>query len=174
MKNIKNMIKGMLLGLIIIGVVGVTKVKAAELDNFYVESADRVIEVLEDESVILYDTKEQVYNFYPVCLGDWNYSFDNKKELDRAVNTYKELSSNISHSSDVYVANELNNNGNIKMFLSDGSSIVYIKDDNKYYFYPSCMGDWYLTLYSKTDLSNCVNTYIEYSYILLDGGVASE
>lgn len=116
MKNLKSMIIGMLLGLIIVGMVGAKEVKAAELDNFYVESADRVIEVLENESVILYDTKEKVYNFYPVCLGDWNYSFDNKKELDRAVNTYKELSSNISHSSDVYVANELNNNGNIKIF----------------------------------------------------------
>ncbi len=173
MKNIKSMITGMLLGLIVIGIVGAKEVKAAELDNFYVESTDRVIEVLEDESIILYDTKEKVYNFYPVCLGDWNYSVKNKKDLDRAVNTYKELSSNISHSSDVYVANELNNNGNIKMFLSDGSSIVYIKDDNKYYFYPSCMGDWYLTLDSKIDLTNCINTYIEY-YSLSTGGGTNE
>ncbi len=160
MKNIKNMIKGMLLGLIIIGVVGVTKVKAAELDNFYVEATDRVVEVLEDESVVLYDTKEKVYNFYPACLGDWNYSFKNKKELDNAVNTYKELSSNINHSSKTYVINKLNNNGNIKVFLNDESSIVYIKDDNKYYFYPSCMGDWYLTLDNKIDLANCINTYL--------------
>ncbi|MCO5822847.1 hypothetical protein M8668_13470 [Clostridioides difficile] len=161
MKNIKNMIKGMLLGLIIIGVVGVTKVKAAELDNFYVEATDRVVEVLEDESVVLYDTKEKVYNFYPACLGDWNYSFKNKKELDNAVNTYKELSSNISHSTETYVVNKLNDNGNIKVFLSDGSSIVYIKQDNKYYFYPVCMGDWYLTLDSKNDLNNCLNTYFD-------------
>ncbi|MBH8022049.1 hypothetical protein I6C29_20510, partial [Clostridioides difficile] len=145
----KNIAMGMLLGLIIVGVAGATKVKAAELDNFYVETTDRVVEILEDESVVLYDTKEQVYNFYPVCLGDWNYSFKNKKDLDRAVATYKELSNNISHSKDVYVINKLNNNGNIKVFLSDGSSIVYIKNDNKYYFYPSCMGDWYLTLDSK-------------------------
>ncbi|HBF5205199.1 TPA: hypothetical protein KOQ11_004066, partial [Clostridioides difficile] len=132
----KNIAMGMLLGLIIVGVAGATKVKAAELDNFYVETTDRVVEILEDESVVLYDTKEQVYNFYPVCLGDWNYSFKNKKDLDRAVATYKELSNNISHSKDVYVINKLNNNGNIKVFLSDGSSIVYIKNDNKYYFYP--------------------------------------
>lgn len=170
----KNILIGMLLGLIIIGVVGAKKVKAAELDNFYVETTDRVIEVLEDESVVLYDTKEQVYNFYPVCLGDWNYSFDNKKELDRAVNTYKELSSNISHSSKTYVVNKLNDNGNIKVFLSDGSSIVYIKQDNKYYFYPSCMGDWYLTLDSKIDLTNCINTYIEYYYSLSTGGGTNE
>lgn len=161
MKNIKNMIKGMLLGLIIIGVVGVTKVKAAELDNFYVESTDRVIEVLEDESVVLYDTKEQVYNFYPVCLGDWNYSFDNKKDLDNAVETYKELSNTINHSSNIYVINKLNNNGNIKIFLSDGSSIVYIKQDNKYYFYPCCMGDWCLTLDNIDDLRSCINTYFD-------------
>ncbi|EQE95910.1 hypothetical protein QES_4071 [Clostridioides difficile CD149] len=57
--------------------------------------------------------------------------------------------------------NKLNNNGNIKVFLSDGSSIVYIKNDNKYYFYPACMGDWYLTLDSKIDLSNCVGTYFD-------------
>lgn len=171
MKNLKSMIMGIVLGLIIVGVAGATKVKAAELDNFYVEPTDIV---LEDESIILYDTKEQVYNFYPVCLSDWNYSFDNKKDLDNAVETYKELSSNVSHPSDVYIVNQLNDNGNIKVFLIDGSSIVYIKQDNKYYFYPSCMGDWYLTLDSKTDLSNCVNTYVEYSYILLDGGVASE
>ncbi|MCC0764779.1 hypothetical protein IR151_17435 [Clostridioides sp. ES-S-0006-03] len=174
MKNLKSMIIGMLLGLIIIGVVGSIEVKAAELDNFYVETTDRVIEVLEDESVVLYDTKEQVYNFYPVCLGDWNYSFDNKKELHRAVNTYKELSSNISHSSKTYVVNKLNYNGNIKVFLSDGSSIVYIKQDNKYYFYPSCMGDWYLTLDSKIDLTNCINTYIEYYYSLSTGGGTNE
>ncbi|MCC0642193.1 hypothetical protein [Clostridioides sp. ES-S-0049-03] len=159
MKNIKSMIIGMLLGLIIIGIVGAKEVKAAELDNFYVETTDRVIEVLEDESIVLYDTKEQIYNFYPVCLGDWNYSFKNKKELDRAVNTYKELSNTISHSSDVYVVNKLNNNGNIKIFLSDGSSIVYIKNDNKYYFYPSCMGDWYLILDNLNNLRNCINTY---------------
>ncbi|NJJ36497.1 hypothetical protein GSQ51_19200 [Clostridioides difficile] len=161
MKNIKNMIKGMLLGLIIIGVVGAKEVKADELDNFYVESADRVIEVLEDESVVLYNTKEQVYNFYPVCLGDWNYSFDNKKDLDNAVETYKELSNTINHSSNIYVINKLNNNGNIKIFLSDGSSIVYIKDDNKYYFYPSCMGDWYLALDNLDDLRSCINTYFD-------------
>lgn len=160
MKNFKNMVIGMLLGLIIAVVVGAKEIKAAELDNFYVETTDRVIEVLEDESVVLYDTKEQVYNFYPACLGDWNYSFKNKKELDRAVNTYKELSNTISHSSDVYVVNKLNNNGNIKIFLSDESSIVYIKDDNKYYFYPSCMGDWYLTLDNKIDLTNCIKTYV--------------
>lgn len=141
MKNLKSMIIGMLLGLIIISIVGAKEVKAAELDNFYVETTDRIIEVLEDESVVLYDTKEQVYNFYPICLGDWNYSFKNKKELDKAINTYKELSSNISHSTETYVVNKLNNNGNIKIFLSDGSSIVYIKQDNKYYFYPCCMGD---------------------------------
>ncbi|MEL0970487.1 hypothetical protein VXC30_18950 [Clostridioides difficile] len=157
----KNILMGMLLGLIIVGVAGVTKVKAAELDNFYVESTDRVVEILEDESVVLYDTKEQVYNFYPKCLGDWNYSFYNKKDLDRAVATYKELSNNVSHSKDVYVINKLNNTGNIKVFLNDGSSIVYIKQDNKYYFYPSCMGDWYLTLDSKIDLSNCVGTYFD-------------
>ncbi|HBF6090126.1 TPA: hypothetical protein KOT72_004113, partial [Clostridioides difficile] len=116
-------------------------------------------EVLEDESIVLYDTKEQVYNFYPVCLGDWNYSFKNKKDLDRAVATYKELSNNISHSKDVYVINKLNNNGNIKVFLNDGSSIVYIKQDNKYYFYPACMGDWYLILDNKINLKNCINTY---------------
>ncbi|MBY1968834.1 hypothetical protein KWW45_11575 [Clostridioides difficile] len=160
MKNIKNMIKGMLLGLIIIGVVGVTKVKAAELDNFYVEATDRVIEVLEDESIVLYDTKEQVYNFYPKCLGDWNYSFDNKKDLDRAVATYKELSSNINHLSNIYVVNKLNDNGNIKVFLNDGSSIAYINKDNRYYFYPSCMGDWCLTLDNLDDLNNCIKTYI--------------
>lgn len=122
----KNIVMGIVLGLILVGVAGATKVKAAELDNFYVETTDRVVEILEDESVVLYDTKEQVYNFYPVCLGDWNYSFKNKKDLDRAVATYKELSNNISHSKDVYVINKLNNNGNIKVFLSDGSSIVYI------------------------------------------------
>ncbi|CCL12269.1 TPA: hypothetical protein SHW33_002996 [Clostridioides difficile] len=155
----KNIAMGMLLGLIIVGVAGATKVKAAELDNFYVETTDRVIEVLEDESIVLYDTKEQVYNFYPVCLGDWNYSFKNKKDLDRAVATYKELSNNISHSKDVYVINKLNNNGNIKVFLNDGSSIVYIKQDNKYYFYPACMGDWYLILDNKINLKNCINTY---------------
>ncbi|EJA6942098.1 hypothetical protein K9756_12005 [Clostridioides difficile] len=155
----KNIAMGMLLGLIIVGVAGATKVKAAELDNFYVETTDRVVEILEDESVVLYDTKEQVYNFYPVCLGDWNYSFKNKKDLDRAVATYKELSNNISHSKDVYVINKLNNNGNIKVFLSDGSSIVYIKQDNKYYFYPACMGDWYLILDNKINLKNCINTY---------------
>ncbi|HBF6293696.1 TPA: hypothetical protein KOS84_000787 [Clostridioides difficile] len=157
----KNIVMGIVLGLILVGVAGATKVKAAELDNFYVETTDRVIEVLEDESIVLYDTKEQVYNFYPICMGDWNYSFKNKKDLDSAVATYKELSNNISHSKDVYVINKLNNNGNIKVFLSDGSSIVYIKQDNKYYFYPSCMGDWYLTLDSKIDLSNCVGTYFD-------------
>lgn len=157
----KNTVMGMLLGLIIVGVTGVTKVKAAELDNFYVDHTDRIVEVLEDESIVLYDTKEQVYNFYPKCLGDWNYSFDNKKDLDNAVATYKELSNNVSHSKDVYVANKLNNNGNIKVFLNDGSSIVYMKQDNKYCFYPSCMGDWYLTLDSKIDLTNCINTYFD-------------
>ncbi|HBF7899166.1 hypothetical protein KLL36_12185 [Clostridioides difficile] len=162
----KNIVMGIVLVLIIVGVAGVTKVKAAELDNFYVETTDRVVEILEDESVVLYDTKEQVYNFYPVCLGDWNYSFKNKKDLDRAVATYKELSNNISHSKDVYVINKLNNNGNIKVFLSDGSSIVYIKNNIYYHFYPSCMGDWYLTLDSKIDLSNCVNTYIDSSVVL--------
>ncbi|MCC0645425.1 hypothetical protein KGF41_14255 [Clostridioides sp. ZZV14-6150] len=161
MKNLKSMIIGMLIGLIIVGVVGVTEVKAAELDNFYVDSTDRIVEVLEDESIVLYDTKEQVYNFYPKCLGDWNYSFDNKKDLDNAVATYKELSSNVSHSNNIYVVNKLNNNGNIKIFLSDGSSIVYMKQDNKYCFYPSCMGDWYLTLDSKIDLTNCINTYFD-------------
>ncbi|HFG9538444.1 TPA: hypothetical protein ACGI4V_002508 [Clostridioides difficile] len=155
----KNIVMGIVLGLILVGVAGATKVKAAELDNFYVETTDRVIEVLEDESIVLYDTKEQVYNFYPVCLGDWNYSFKNKKDLDRAVATYKELSNNISHSKDVYVINKLNNNGNIKVFLNDGSSIVYIKQDNKYYFYPACMGDWYLILDNKINLKNCINTY---------------
>ncbi|HFH0144070.1 TPA: hypothetical protein ACGI7U_003861 [Clostridioides difficile] len=157
----KNIVMGIVLGLILVVVAGATKVKAAELDNFYVETTDRVIEVLEDESIVLYDTKEQVYNFYPICMGDWNYSFKNKKDLDSAVATYKELSNNISHSKDVYVINKLNNNGNIKVFLNDGSSIVYIKQDNKYYFYPSCMGDWYLTLDSKIDLSNCVGTYFD-------------
>ncbi|HBH0413461.1 hypothetical protein [Clostridioides difficile] len=156
----KNILMGMLLGLIIVGVAGVTKVKAAELDNFYVESTDRVVEILEDESVVLYDTKEQVYNFYPTCLGDWNYSFDNKKDLDSAVATYKELSSNINHLSNIYVINKLNNNGNIKVFLSDGSSISYINKDNRYYFYPSCMGDWYLKLDNKIDLINCIKSYI--------------
>ncbi|HGL4096292.1 TPA: hypothetical protein ACKE3B_002209 [Clostridioides difficile] len=160
MKNIKNMIKGMLLGLIVVGVAGATKVKAAELDNFYVETTDRVVEVLEDESIVLYDTKEQVYNFYPKCLGDWNYSFDNKKDLDRAVATYKELSSNINHLSNIYVVNKLNDNGNIKVFLNDGSSIAYINKDNRYYFYPSCMGDWCLTLDNLDDLNNCIKTYI--------------
>ncbi len=90
MKNFKNMVIGMLLGLIIIGVVGVTKVKAT----------------------------------------------------DRAINTYKELSNNISHSSKTYMINKLNNNGNIKVFLNDESSIVYIKDDN------------------KIDLANCINTHL--------------
>ncbi|MCC0669267.1 MULTISPECIES: hypothetical protein [unclassified Clostridioides] len=170
----KNTVMGMLLGLIIVGVTGVTEVKAAELDNFYVEPTDRVVEVLEDESIILYDTKEKVYNFYPVCLGDWNYSFDNKEDLDNAVATYKELSSNVNHSSNVYVVNKLNDNGNIKVFLNDGSSIVYIKQDNKYYFYPSCMGDWYLTLDNKIDLKNCINTYIEYYYSLSTGGGTNE
>ncbi|EGT4117257.1 hypothetical protein C4071_00505 [Clostridioides difficile] len=160
MKNLKSMVIGMSISLIIVGVAGITEVKAAELDNFYVESTDRVVEILEDESVVLYDNKEQVYNFYPVCLGDWNYSFKNKKDLDNAVATYKELSNNVSHSKDVYVINKLNNNGNIKVFLNDGSSIVYIKQDNKYYFYPSCMGDWYLTLDSKVDLINCIKFYI--------------
>ncbi|CCL55236.1 hypothetical protein ACKTJW_003156 [Clostridioides difficile] len=174
MKNLKSMVIGMLISLIIVGVAGITEVKAAELDNFYVESTDRVVEILEDESVVLYDTKEQVYNFYPKCLGDWNYSFYNKKDLDRAVATYKELSNNVSHSKDVYVINKLNNNENIKVFLSDGSSIIYIKNDNKYYFYPACMGDWYLTLDSEINLSDSVNTYVEHSYILLDGGVVSE
>ncbi|CCL51268.1 TPA: hypothetical protein P1M42_000058 [Clostridioides difficile] len=170
----KNIVMGMLLGLIIVGVSGVTKVKAAELDNFYIESTDRVIEVLEDESIVLYDTKEQVYNFYPICMGDWNYSFKNKKDLDSAVATYKELSSNINHLSNIYVVNKLNDNGNIKVFLNDGSSIVYIKQDNKYYFYPSCMGDWYLTLDSKIYLTNCINTYIEYYYSLSTGGGTNE
>ncbi|MER0285308.1 hypothetical protein ABRY17_15495 [Clostridioides difficile] len=174
MKNLKSMIIGMLSGLIIVGIVGAKEVKAAELDNFYVEPTDRVVEVLEDESIILYDTKEKVYNFYPACLDDWNYSFKNKKELDRAVNTYKELSSNISHSSKTYMVNKLNNNGNIKIFLSDGSLIVYIKQDNKYYFYPSCMGDWCLTLDSKIDLTNYINTYIEYYYSLSTGGGTNE
>ncbi|MCC0705147.1 hypothetical protein IC213_18990 [Clostridioides sp. ES-S-0049-02] len=160
MKNLKSMIIGMLLGLIIIGVIGAIEVKAAELDNFYVETTDRVIEVLEDESVVLYDTKKQVYNFYPACLGDWNYSFKNKKDLDNAVNTYKELSNTISHSSNVYVINKLNNNGNIKVFLNDGSSIVCMKKYNKYYFYPSCMGDWYLTLDNLDDLNNCIKAYV--------------
>ncbi|EOY7170488.1 hypothetical protein NQ830_12515 [Clostridioides difficile] len=155
----KNIVMGIVLGLILVGVAGATKVKAAELDNFYVETTDRVIEVLEDESIVLYDTKEQVYNFYPICMGDWSYSFKNKKDLDSAVATYKELSNNISHSKDVYVINKLNNNGNIKVFLSDGSSIVYIKNDNKYYFYPACMGDWYLILDNKINLKNCINTY---------------
>ncbi|EII6832983.1 TPA: hypothetical protein KPG21_002156 [Clostridioides difficile] len=155
----KNIVMGIVLGLILVGVAGATKVKAAELDNFYVETTDRVIEVLEDESIVLYDTKEQVYNFYPICMGDWNYSFKNKKDLDSAVAIYKELSNNISHSKDVYVINKLNNNGNIKVFLSDGSSIVYIKNDNKYYFYPACMGDWYLILDNKINLKNCINTY---------------
>ncbi|HBG3257174.1 TPA: hypothetical protein KP562_001358 [Clostridioides difficile] len=166
MKNLKSMIMGMLLGLIIIGIVGAKEVKAAELDNFYVETTDKVVKVLEDESIVLYDTKEQVYNFYPVCLGNWNYRFDNKKDLDNAVETYKELSSNINHLSNIYVINKLNNNGNIKVFLSDGSSIVYMKKDNKYYFYPSCMGDWHLTLDSEIDLNNCVNTYIDSSVTL--------
>ncbi|HGM3507064.1 TPA: hypothetical protein ACKOR7_001638 [Clostridioides difficile] len=157
----KNIVMGIVLGLIIVGVAGATKVKAAELDNFYVDYTDRIVEVLEDESIVLYDTKEQVYNFYPKCLGDWNYSFDNKEDLDNAVATYKELSSNVSHSNNIYVVNKLNNNGNIKIFLSDGSSIVYIKQNNKYYFYLSCMGDWYLMLDSKIDLTNCINTYFD-------------
>lgn len=54
----KNIVMGMLLGLIIVGVVGVIKVKVVELDNFYVEIIDRVVEILEDESVVLYDIKE--------------------------------------------------------------------------------------------------------------------
>ncbi|MEL1040013.1 hypothetical protein VXC79_16430 [Clostridioides difficile] len=82
MKNLKSMVIGMLISLIIVGVAGITEVKAAELDNFYVESTDRVVEILEDESVVLYDTKEQVYNFYPKCLGDWNYSFFIKNLLN--------------------------------------------------------------------------------------------
>ncbi|MCC0673164.1 hypothetical protein IC216_14320 [Clostridioides sp. ES-S-0145-01] len=75
-------------------------------------------------------------------------------------------SSMISHSNNIYVVNKLNNNGNIKIFLSDGSSIAYIKDNNKYYFYLVCMGDWYLILGSEVDLSNCVNTYIDSSVTL--------
>lgn len=166
MKNLKSMIIGMLIGLIIVGIAEVTEVKAAELDNFYIESTDRIVEVLEDESIVLYDTKYQVYNFYPTCLGDWNYSFDNKEDLDNAVETYKELSSNINHLSNIYVVNKLNDNGNIKILLNDGSSISYIKSNDKYYFYPVCMGDWYLTLNNKVDLNNCVNTYIDSSVAL--------
>lgn len=62
--------------------------------------------------------------------------------------------------------NKLNNNGNIKVFLSDGSLIVYIKNDNKYYFYFFCMGDWYLILDSKIDLSNCVGIYFDVEVVI--------
>lgn len=113
MKNLKSMIMGMLLGLIIIVIVGAKEVKAAELDNFYIETTDRVVEILEDESIILYDTKEQVYNFYPKCLGDWNYSFKNKKDLDNAVTIYKSF---IGYLNNKIMINKLNNNRNIKVF----------------------------------------------------------
>ncbi|HSQ89370.1 hypothetical protein [Romboutsia sp.] len=52
------------------------------------ESEDKKIYILQDDSSIVVNEKENMYLFYPACMGDWNYTLDNLGQLNMAIETY--------------------------------------------------------------------------------------
>lgn len=115
-----------------------------------------------DGSASVVNNLTKTYCFYPASLGDWFYEFNTKEELDNAIDTYFEISSQVKDMGNIKVTNKYTQKDGDKIIeLSDDSYILYNKKENKYIFQPVCMGDWDLRLNNKQELKDVVTTYIE-------------
>lgn len=64
----------------------IVKIKSVTTEN------DKTIIELTDKSFAIIENEE--YHFQPVDMGDWDYEFNNKFELDKAMKTYIENCNN--------------------------------------------------------------------------------
>lgn len=56
-------------------------------NDFYLDNGDIAIE-LSDGSYAIYNDSTNLYTFTPAILGDWDYTLNNKTELDNIITTY--------------------------------------------------------------------------------------
>ena len=64
--------------------------------SWYQNDGDLIVD-LNDGSWIAYNPSKDLYTFQPVNMGDWDYNFDNKEDLEKAVSTYIEVTNNLKN-----------------------------------------------------------------------------
>ncbi|OSA95754.1 UNVERIFIED_ORG: hypothetical protein B2H93_04850 [Clostridium botulinum] len=170
MKNIKNVLKGLiLLGAIVISAIAINPVQAnAEVvnnslefnivDNYTKENGGKITDY-SDGSFAYTDTVNNIYEFTPTSLGDWNYSFDNIEDLNKCILSYASCL-NDNKSNYLCVTNSyINDEGDTIVEYNDYSYTVVNYNDNYFEFVPSCTEDWSLYFKDIKDLNNCLATY---------------
>lgn len=60
---------------------------AESRSDFHLDTGDTAIE-LSDGSYAIYNEAKSLYTFTPSALGDWDYTLNNKTELDNIITTY--------------------------------------------------------------------------------------
>lgn len=93
----RKLIKGLSISMLIVSAFMLGKatsnkeVKIKSIDN---ENSGSYIVTLSDGSFASVNESKGQYKFYPISMGDWDYSLNSKEELERCINTYLEIKNN--------------------------------------------------------------------------------
>ncbi|WP_252225325.1 MULTISPECIES: hypothetical protein [unclassified Clostridium] len=173
MKRLKSILKGLMIltmAIMTLGSIELNPVQAEEITSVktiakfnivdtYTKSDNSQITNYSDGSFAYIDTVNNIYEFTPVSLGDWNYNLDNIEDLNNCILSYASCL-NDNKSNCLYVKDSyINDEGDTIVEYSDYSYTVVNYNDNYFEFVPSCTEDWSLYFESIEDLNNCIATY---------------
>ncbi|NFH01607.1 hypothetical protein FC831_15295 [Clostridium botulinum] len=175
MKTLKSVLKGLIIltiGITTLGAIELSPVQADTktgynnniyvefniLDSYTTEDNGQLTEY-SDGSFAYVDTFNNIYEFTPTSLGDWNYSFDNIGDLNKCILSYASCL-NDNKSNCLYITNSyINDEGDTIVEYNDYSYTVVNYNDNYFEFVLSCTEDWSLYFKDIKDLNNCIATY---------------
>ncbi|MDK0983103.1 hypothetical protein P5F71_08610 [Clostridium perfringens] len=104
------------------------------------------------------DSKKGIYELTIDTLGDWNYTFNSKEELEEAVYTYNKNYTKPSNNVDISDVKKFEDKSKL-VSLSDGSYYTIDEKNNDYTFFEKDMGTIELKAESLEDLYKIVDTY---------------
>lgn len=104
------------------------------------------------------DSKKGIYELTIDTLGDWNYTFNSKEELQEAVYTYNKNYTKPSNNVDILDVKQFKD-GSKLVNLNDGSYYIIDEKNKDYTFFEKDMGTIELKAKSLEDLYKIVSTY---------------
>lgn len=167
MKNVKNIIVGLILLVGIFINCNNVQVQANESDNKVLYEVSQckgrnngdIIEYSNDSWSYI-DEANKVYEFNAIELGDWNFTCNSKEDLDKLISDYKNHYENDYVTDEFYIV-EYNRDilGNKFFGFNDGSWASSDIEHNKFLFKPSITSDGIIEVNNEQELKNIVSTY---------------
>ena len=155
----KNIFKTMTMILLLtLGVFA--NVQAEEIKTQYITRLGNTVAEYKDGSFKCMNENKGVFEFTPINdIGDYNYSCNNKNELDKLIESYN-LCKGGKASNEFYITKTYNKvNGDVVTEYNDNSWSLYNLDTNTFIFMPAITEDTEIQLNSMQELNNIIATY---------------